>query len=219
MTLRTCYDSTSANDLPAGGDLYLGYVDGRYANYDEVRARFPHKPVARITVTGRTFDADMADVETGDLTPASGATWAKGKIARGQFPVLYFPESSRGQVLAALHAAGVDSSKVGLFPAQYDGKAALNQTGDVGKQYASSDVPAGHPGHTDGHKDVSVVRGYWLGVDPAPKPRPAGFSVGTRAAILLVTRQLRRRKRPLTARAKQRLVTLRGLIDHALNLK
>ena len=172
MTLRKAYDSTTAADLPTDGAVYLAYVDGRYANYTQVKARFPRKPVVRITVTGRTFDADMADVESGDLSPASAAVWAKGKLARKEYPVLYFPESSRGAVVNALRANGVDPAKVGMFPAQYDGKATLNHPGDMGKQYASSDVPAGQPGHTNGHKDVSVVRPYWPGVDPKPAPAP-----------------------------------------------
>ena len=218
MKMRKAFDSTTVPDLPAGGDLYLGYVDGRYANVDAIRHRFPHRPVVRITVTGRTFDADMADVEAGDLTPASGALWAKGKLDRKQFPVLYFPESSRAAIIASLHALGVDPKHVGMFPAQYDGKAALNQPGDIGKQYLHGDK--NNPGsYSGGHYDVSVVTGYWPGVDAAPKPRAAGFSVGTRAAIILATRQLRRRKKPLTVRAKARLVALQRAIDHALNLK
>src|SRR3954470_1829797 len=111
--MRKAYDSTTTADLPPDGDLYLAYVDGRYANVDAVKARFPRKPVVRITVTGRTFDADMADVEAGDLSPAGGAVWAKGKLARGEFPVLYFPESSRSAVVAALKSNGVDPSRVG----------------------------------------------------------------------------------------------------------
>src|SRR4051812_38618916 len=132
---RKAYDSTTTADLPTDGDLYLAYVDGKYANVDAVKARFPRKPVARITVTGRTFAADMADVEAGDLSPASGAVWAKGKLSRGEFPVLYFPEFSRGAIVAALKANGVDPKRVGMFAAQYDGKAGLNHPEDIGKQY------------------------------------------------------------------------------------
>lgn len=219
MTLRRCYDSTTAADLPTDGALYLAYVDGRYANYSQVKTRFPRKPVARVTVTGRTFDADVIDVEPGDVTPAGAAVWAKGKLARGQFPVLYFPESSRAAVVSALHANGVDPSKVGFFPAQYDGKAQLNQPGDVGKQYLSSDVPAGQPGHTDGHKDVSVVRAYWPGVDPKPTSGPAPLAPTTRVAIRLLTSRLGKRNRPLTAHGRQIVAALQAAVTHALGVK
>lgn len=212
---RKAYDSVTVSALPAGGDLYLGYVDGRYANVDEIKARFPHRHIVRITVTGRTFDADMADVENGDLSPASGAAWAKGKLQRGQFPVLYFPESSRAAVVAALKAAGVDPAKVGKFAAQYDGVARLNARGDIGKQYRSPDG-TGAGKVTDGNYDVSVVADFWPGIDPR---RPQGLALVTQAALRLVTRRMNARTHPVTTVARQSLTACRAAIDHALNVK
>lgn len=216
--MRRAYDSTTASDLPSDGDLYLAYADGRYANVDKVKARFPRKPVVRITVTGRTFDAEMADVEAGDLSPASGAVWAKGKLTRGEFPTLYFPESSRSAVIAALKANGVDPSHVGMFPAQYNGRAQLNQPGDMGKQYLHGDLATiGRTAYSGGHYDVSVVRDYWPGVDPKPRPRP--LAATTRVALRLVTRRMNHRTRPLTAHGRELLLACRAALNHALNVK
>lgn len=218
MSLRKCYDSTTVRDLPTDGAVYLAYIDGLYANYTAVKQRFPNRPVVRITVTGRTFDADMADVEAGDLSPASGAVWAKGKLARGQFPTLYFPESSRQAVVQALRSNGVDPTKVGMFPAQYDGKAALNHSTDIGKQYLHGDLKTiGPTAYSGGHYDVSVVRPYWTGVDP--KPRTQVFAVTTRAALRLITWRMNRRRRPPTERGRALLLAARSAINHALNVK
>ena len=219
MTLRKFYDSTTVRDLPGDGAGYLAYVDGNYANYTQVKARFPRKPVVKITVTGRTFDAHMADVEAGDLSPASGAVWAKGKLARKEFPTLYFPESSRAAVVSALRANGVDPAKVGMFPAQYNAKAALNHPDDVGHQYLHGDLKAiGPTGYSGGHYDVSVVRAYWPGLDPAPR-RTQRLGATARTAARVLTRQLNRRTKPLTGHGRELLLTCRAAINHALNVK
>lgn len=220
MTLRRCYDSTSAADLPADGDLYLAYLDGRFANADAVRKRFPRKPVATITVTGDTFDADMIDVEPGNVAKtkaqacAKAAAWVKEKLARGEYPTVYFMESWRSAIDGALKASGVDPAKVGHFAADYDGAAQLNRPGDIGKQYRSPDGTGS--GRTAGHYDVSVVAAYWPGVDPRPAQR---LAVTTRAALRLLTRRMNRRHRPLTSHGRVLLTACRDAINHALNVK
>jgi hypothetical protein len=205
--VRTMYDSTTVADLPADGDLYLGYVDGRWPTIDALRARFPHQPIVRTTVTGATLDAEVADVESGDLTPASGAGWAKRKIAAGQVPTLYYPASWEPQIIAALRKLGVRPRKVLLFPASYDGKKQLPK-GKIAKQYAD-------PKRTGGHFDASVVADYWPGIDP-----PAATNL-TRTSTLLakqLTSRLARRRKPLRT-GRSVLVALRAQLDRVLALK
>ena len=168
--MRKAYDSVTVPALPSDGDFYLAYVDGSWTsgNYAEVHARFPHKRIVRITVTGNTLDAEIADIETGDLTPTSGARWAKRKIAASQHPTLYCNSSTWPDVKTALHIAGVSLSSVSFLIAAYDGKATV-PAGAVGKQYL------GYPGNSPGRYDVSVVADHWPGVDPdpaPPKPQP-----------------------------------------------
>jgi hypothetical protein len=153
---RTMADSTAAADLPVGRDLYAAYVDGSTRNVDAVRARFPGKTVVTITVLGG--DADVADVETGDLTPTSVVAWVKRQRAAGKDPTVYTLEGWWSTVRAAFHAAGVTEPHWWL--ANYDNNPTL-PAGAVAKQYAN-------PPLTGGHFDASVVADYWPGVDPAP---------------------------------------------------
>lgn len=154
---RVCYDSVNAAHLPEGGDLYLGYIDGRYANADAVRARFPGKRVVTVTVLGG--DADMADVEPGDLTPQSVVGWVQRQRARGADPTVYCMYSEWQTIRNNFHNAGVDEPH--WFVAKYDNDPTL-LPGAVGKQYGG-DLP--------GNYDVSTVADYWPGVDPAPIPQ------------------------------------------------
>src|SRR3954447_8054325 len=201
------YDSTTVADLPADGDLYLGYVDGRWPTIDALRKRFPHKPIVRVTVTGATLDADVADVESGDLTPRSGAAWAKRKIAAGQVPTLYFPASWEPMIRDALGVAGLPVRRGRLSPPDGDGTATLRR-GAIAKQYAN-------PPRTGGHYDASVVADYWPGVDPP------GSTKLTRGSVLLAGRRPRgrsKRRKPLRS-GRSVLVGLRAQLDRVLALK
>jgi hypothetical protein len=153
------YDSTTASDLPAGAPMLLAYVDGidTHNNYNEVRALHPNALIVKCTVTGGTLDAQVGDIESGDMTPQSGAGWAHRKVAAGQHPTLYMNESTWPAVKAAVHAVGLDG-KVSYLVAHYDDRPVI-PAGAIGKQYID------HGPHGE-HYDVSIVADYWPGVDP-----------------------------------------------------
>jgi hypothetical protein len=154
--MRVMYDSVTLANCPTDGQLYACYVDGAYANKAEAIRRFPGKRIVLITVTGSTLNAHVADVETGDLSPASGASWAKRRKAAGYFPTLYCNTSTRPAVEAACHAVGLTVGRdVWIWEAHYDGVATLPPN-TVAKQYL---------GDYHGY-DKSVVAAYWPGVDP-----------------------------------------------------
>ena len=69
------YDAVDVSALPDGGNFYLGYVDGSWPNADAVRARFPGTRV--LTVSTQGTPADIADCESGDLTPQQAADGVK----------------------------------------------------------------------------------------------------------------------------------------------
>jgi len=70
------------------GDLVAYYIDGLYAwNSAQIRM-FPHNEHVTITVFGNP--ADVADAETGDLTPEAAADWVRRQKARGYWrPTIY----------------------------------------------------------------------------------------------------------------------------------
>lgn len=213
MTTRTMYDSTTVSDVPETATMIAGYVDGNYRTVDALHERFPKAKIVTVTVLG-TPGANVCDTEPGNIGIAAAARWAAGEVAAGRHPTLYCMASQWPQVKAAVKANGV-TGKVSYWIAQYDGKASI-PAGAVAKQYASSDVPAGQPGHTSGHKDVSIVASYWPGVDPPPAVR---LSPVTRAAVRLATRGLKRRHRQVTPAGRELLLALRAAVNHALNVK
>jgi hypothetical protein len=118
MTLRML-DSITVANLPAGADAYLGYVDGRYANAAEVKAKFPGKTVLTIAVFS-VDNAEAADCEPGDMLPTQLPGWVKRQQARGVHrPVLYASISAMATVKATLAAAGIARSQVRLWSAHY----------------------------------------------------------------------------------------------------
>lgn len=176
--MRVMYDSVTLANCPTDGALYGCYVDSSYKNDAEAARRFPGKRLVKITVTGATLNAHVADVERGDLTPQSGADWAHRRKAAGYHPTLYCNTSTRPAVEAACRAVGLTVGRdVWIWEAHYDGVATLPPN-TVAKQYL---------GDFHGY-DKSIVGPYWPGVDPTPTvvhnpyPEPyLPFNAGRRA--------------------------------------
>jgi hypothetical protein len=155
--MRRMYDAVDIDNLPLDVALTLGYVDGRdtAGHYDRVRRARPQARVIAVTVTGATLDAVMGDVETGDMTPVSGAGWARRMLAAGRHPTLYMNASTWPAVRAEVQKAGV-AGRVSYFVADYDGVAEI-PPGAIGKQFTDRAL-----GKT---LDESVVAAHWPGVD------------------------------------------------------
>jgi hypothetical protein len=123
-------DSINVVNLPAGYPAYLGYVDGHWPTYAELKAKFPAAYHVGLTVTGGTLNADGIDVEPGNPDAAAGAHWAHDKLAHspGSRPILYASmEGTAGygmpDVLAHLAALGIPRNQVRLHAAHYTGHA------------------------------------------------------------------------------------------------
>jgi hypothetical protein len=121
MTL-TMADSITPTNLPAGYDAYLGYVDGHWPTAAALKRRFPGSRILTLTVLGGNAVADGCDREPGDLSPATAAAWAHGRLAAGAvLPVVYASASAMGGVLEALIARGIARAEVRLLSAHYGG--------------------------------------------------------------------------------------------------
>lgn len=113
------FDSVDTPLLPAGNFAYAGYVDGRFANYNAIRARFPKAHVLSIAVFARD-DAECLDIETGDATPAQAAGWVARQFLRGvSRPCLYSSASVMHEIIAALKLAGIPRNTLRLWSAHY----------------------------------------------------------------------------------------------------
>lgn len=152
---RKMYDGIKAADLPDDAELVAGYVDGMWADFYQLVARFPTLRHVSIAVTTAGV-ADVLDVETGNATPPQSVDWVLDMRAQGKDPTVYMSAAVWANVGSAFKARGVPEPH--YWVASYDGKAVI-PAGAIAKQYAN------HPGY-----DVSIVADYWPGVDPAPIP-------------------------------------------------
>lgn len=157
-------DSTNPFDIPVDTPMVAGYIDGDYAWSDAGWRRFPNSRKVTITTGSGTLDANVADVERYDYTPASGVAWAARKLAAGSYPVLYFSLALWPQILAQLNAQHVAPGLIGAWVADWNRVPNL-EPGWLAHQYADS-VQLGR------HYDESVVGDYWPGVDPPPGYAP-----------------------------------------------
>ena len=101
--MRLMYDSTTATDIPLEAHMAGCYANGNTANFPQVKARFPNKPVVSISVFGSRHDelAHVLDMERGNSTPAQFQGWAhaywRTRVCAGRQPIATaarFPKSS-----------------------------------------------------------------------------------------------------------------------------
>lgn len=150
-----------------GAVLAAGYITGPWAWTDQQWALFG--PGSRVQVVTRLADAgDVADMETGDLTPAQAAQWARDRRAAGYCrPTIYCQRSRIGEVRAATGdlALGADYD---IWCADWTGEAhqvpgcAATQYQNTASYDLSAVYDAGWP-----HRTAPP------GPRPGPVPKPA----------------------------------------------
>lgn len=171
---RLMRDSTTLADIPTHNlDIVAVYINGRFAVTEkQVRARFPHIPIAWIDVNGTHPEADILDVETGDATPAGAVLWVKAKRLRQLQathplypPIIYCNRATLTPLFNAMNAAHLHvAHDFMLWPATLDG------TKRLADMLGVTAVQARGEAQTGGHYDESdVYDPAWL----AP-PAPAG---------------------------------------------
>jgi hypothetical protein len=163
MALATVYDAIEVSNYPAGGDGYLGYINGAWPTYEGIKAR--GKPTKSISVYGTdalALSANIADCEAGDYNPAEAAQWAQLKIAGNLGrPTIYSSTSVYNDLANALAAHRLQFGiNVDWLEAHYDNIPTISTLpGAIGKQYQSTLT-----------FDISVVYFDWLILQSANRP-------------------------------------------------
>ena len=153
------YDAVTPGNIPATATLVAGYTDGHYANLDQMRQRFPHAAIVKITVFASDNEGDVLDVETGDATPAEAPAWVLKRRAAGHpAPCVYMNSDTWPQVIAEFRKAGVADPL--WWVAHYDQQPTLT-AGMWAKQYLSTNL-----------YDLSTVAGPWPGIQNGPDMTP-----------------------------------------------
>lgn len=153
---RIMRDSVTAADIPTGGvQIVAGYINGKVSQWSSADwTRFPGLALATIDVDGSNPGADILDVENGDATPTTAATWVKAKLSRGPTfpPILYCNRDTLTPLFNALQADGLHvNTHFKTWISTLDGTMSVpDMTGVVAVQYAGE-------AQTGGHYDQSVV--------------------------------------------------------------
>ena len=154
------YDSVNAESIPADTTFMMGYCDGIYSSYYDMKARFPDAIVISITVEG-TPGARIADCEGGCMGIGQTAKWCLAEIAQGRRPTVYSTADFDIVIKQTLGAENI--SKVDWFLAGWDNRPSI-PTGYVGHQYWGG---VGEP------YDKDIVLASWAtGKDAVPTTRP-----------------------------------------------
>lgn len=160
------YDSVNPSLIPPDAPIVAGYVDGLFgpggtppeAWTPAAWSRFSGSKV-RITVFG-SLDADVADVETGDLTPAGAAAWLQAG-PRTVRPTIYCNRATLPAVQQACRGLTYD-----LWLATLDGTV---PPGYAAVQYADTgayDLSETAPWWPRGADMPRVVTGDQSHIDP-----------------------------------------------------
>lgn len=136
-------DARAILKLSKPGDLIAYYIDGRFAWSPEEIALFPFNTHITITVFGNP--ADVADCETGDMTPKQAADWVIMQRAHGYCrPTVYRSLSVMDDIRQATGQL-VMGRDWDSWVADYDNKTDSVYPGAAAKQYkseANDDVSA-----------------------------------------------------------------------------
>lgn len=154
MTYRTMYDAINASNVPTDGDLYAGYVDGKWPSAGPLTARFPGKQVVHITVKPSDNEGSVGDGPPDNGSWPEWVSWVVLRRSANGDPTMYTNASSWATGIQAFKNAGV--AQPHWWIAHYDNDPTIPD-GAVAKQYASNSL-----------YDTSSVAEYWPGVDPVP---------------------------------------------------
>lgn len=141
MINRTLYDGINTDAATIAkiikpGDGVMYYIDGKYAWTAAEIAMFPHNWHVSVTVLGS--NADVADCETGDLTPQQAAAWVVKQKAAGYWrPTIYRELSAMADIRKSTGTL-IMGKDWDAFVADYDLVTTQVYAGAVAKQYKST---------------------------------------------------------------------------------
>lgn len=184
MASLLMFDDVDLSLLPEGYDAYAGYVDGRYANVSQIRAKFPSAKVLSIDVTGGDTSADCLDIEPGDATNTTAVNWVRKKIAaKASLIVCYTSASNVNALVSALTAAGISRSKYKLWSAHYGAGSHCCGPATCKLCYWACDATQFTSAALGRSLDESVLADGFFGASPDVDPDPELSDGATGAAV------------------------------------
>lgn len=151
-------DAVNASGLDPNATEAVYYMDGKFANEAEVRARCPHARLHAITTQGANgLHIFALDCETGNLGTTSSellivkaVAWVEEQIRLEADPIVVYANQNLWLVLGLLEALARFGSRIERWDADFDGKPEIPAWASA-KQYA------------DGRVDLDIARAAFFG--------------------------------------------------------
>lgn len=166
------FDDVNLALEPSGAFAYAGYVDGRFADFSELEARFPGAHFLSIAVSA-SDNAACLDVEPGDAVNADVFNWFKRQMEREQFrPCIYTSASNMSAMQATMQANGFDRRSYRLWSAHYTNVAHFCGPTTCGFGLNQADATQYTDNALGRSLDESIIADDFFGTPPVPKPVP-----------------------------------------------
>lgn len=177
-TPTVMFDDITLSELPSGPYAYAGYVNGGFANFDALKAKFPHSVLLPIAVSANV-DAECLDVETGDATIAQIFGWYSRQVHTNKVyrPVIYTQAGNLSHLYATMTANGIKRGAYRVWSAHYGAGMHICGPGTCGFSLGG--------GQADGTQWTDVALGRSLDESVllpsffAGPPKPAGATQPT----------------------------------------
>lgn len=117
--MAVMFDSITPANLPAGGDAYLGYPDGRWPDYLAIAAAHGNVPVFALSVFGTVGVGGGVDYEPGDATLLKAAEYISAERAYVSRPLGYCSWADAPGLVAAVTEQGVPRNQWRLLVAHW----------------------------------------------------------------------------------------------------
>lgn len=153
--MRPMYDAVTATNIPVDAEMVAGYVDGNYKWSDSDWARFPNSVKVRVAVFSTTNDGHVLDVEPGNANIKSCVDWVLMRRKSGVDPSIYCSQGEWQAIIQEFATRGVVDPH--WWIANWNTGVTF-PNGAMAFQYSKGDA-----------YDLSHVRDFWPGIDPAPK--------------------------------------------------
>lgn len=118
--MLTMYDSVNLADIPSSAGAVAGYVNGKWATYPLLAAKFPKALRLSISVNAEG-DAECLDVEPLDATNAQAPEWFRRQktLRPTHKPKLYTSLSNVMALVGVMTAAGIHPDEYQIWSAHY----------------------------------------------------------------------------------------------------
>lgn len=161
-------DSTSVGGLPEGLPAYAGYVDGNWADFAAIAARYAHAHLVPITIgLGGPPKGAMLDIENGDAIDQDAPVFVaqRGRLWTG----LYMSRDRVPAVMPLMAAAKIARNRYKLWTAHYGAGRHICGPTTCGLEWAAD----GTQWIDHGTWDESVLLADFFSLPPAAGEAPA----------------------------------------------